>query len=228
MKKTILLVCIILCNVSLYSVDLVLNNFIDITCYTGVSGAFGSTMTTVNGTGKITVPANNTGEYIYFTLPVGFDVNPYQFLKISVKSTETNYRFVPGFITPEWTASEDWTGTYRYTGAGAWQDIYIPLSGMTAGSAGTYNKVAMKIAAYDSKPAFDLYIDNVTFVEKYVADYSKDVIVCNFDNVIAPTGAWGNNSISIAGNPSGTGNVGLVSVPASNTAGFVFNTTNKI
>ena len=228
MKKTILLVCIILCNVSLYSVDLVLNNFNDITCYTGVSGAFGSTMTTVNGTGKITVPANNTGEYIYFTLPVGFDVNPYQFLKISVKSTETNYRFVPGFITPEWTASEDWTGTYRYTGAGAWQDIYIPLSGMTAGSAGTYNKVAMKIAAYDSKPAFDLYIDNVTFVEKYVADYSKDVIVCNFDNVIAPTGAWGNNSISIAGNPSGTGNVGLVSVPASNTAGFVFNTTNKI
>ncbi len=228
MKKTIVLVCIILCNVSLYSADLVLNNFNDITCYTGVSGAFGSTMTTVNGTGKITVPANNTGEYIYFTLPVGFDVNPYQFLKISVKSTETNYRFVPGFITPEWTSSEDWTGTYRYTGAGAWQDVYISLSGMTAGSAGTYNMVALKIASYDSKPSFDLYIDNVTFVEKYVADYTKDVIVSNFDNVISPTGAWGNNTVSIAATPSGTGNAGLVSVPASNTGGITFNLTNKI
>ena len=228
MKKVILLVCIILCNVSLYSADLVLNNFNEITCYTGVSGAFGSTMTTVSGTGKITVPANNTGEFIYFTLPAGFDANLYQFLKISVKSTETNYRFVPGFITPEWTASEDWTGTYRYTGAGAWQDVYISLSGMTAGSTGTYDKVALKLASYDSKPSFDFYIDNVTFVEKYVADYTKDVIISNFDNVISPTGAWGNNTVSIAANPGGTGNAGLVSVPASNTGGITFNMTNKI
>ncbi|MCX6309070.1 MAG: T9SS type A sorting domain-containing protein [Bacteroidia bacterium] len=228
MKKSILLVCFILCNLSLYSADLVLNNFDDITCYTGVSGAFGSTMTTVDGTGKITVPANNSGEFIYFTLPAGFDANLYQFLKISVKSSETNYRFVPGFITPEWTASEDWVGTYRYTGAGAWQDVYISLSGMTAGSAGTYNKVALKIASYDLKPTFDFYIDNVTFIEKYVADYTKDVIVSNFDNVISPTGAWGNNSVSIASNPNGTGNVGLVSVSANNTGGITFNTTNKI
>ena len=228
MKKTILFVCIILCNVSLYSADLVINNFNDITCYIGTSGAFGSTMTTVNGTGKITVPANNTGEFIYFTLPAGFDANLYQFLKISVKSTETNYRFVPGFITPEWTASEDWAGTYRYTGAGAWQDVYISLSGLVAGSIGTYNKVALKIAAFDSKPSFDFYVDNVTFIEKYVADSTKDVIVSNFDNVIAPTGAWGGNSVSIAGNPNGTGNVGLVSVAANNTGGITFNTTTKI
>ena len=228
MKKTITLLFITLGSFSVYSADLVLNNFNDITCYTGVSGSFGSTMTTVNGTGVITVPANNTGEYIYFSLPAGFDVNPYQFLKISVKSTETNYRFVPGLITPAWTSSEDWTGTYKYTGANAWQDIYIPLSAMTAGSAGTYDKIALKVAVYDYKPSFDMYIDNVTFVAKYVPDYSKDVIVCNFDNVIATMGGFSSNTISTTINPNGTGNVGVVSVPANNAGGIAVNTIDKI
>ena len=228
MKKTITLIFIALCSLSVYSADLVLNNFNDISCYTGVSGSFGSTMTTVNGTGVITVPANNTGEFIYFSLPAGFDVNPYQYLKISVKSTETNYRFVPGFITAAWTSSEDWAGTYKYTGANAWQDIYIPLSGMTAGTAGTYDKIALKVAVYDSKPSFDMYIDNVTFVAKYVPDYTKDVIVCNFDNVIATMGAFSSNTISTTINPNGTGNVGVVSVPANNAGGIAINTIDKI
>ncbi len=228
MKKTITLLFIALCSLSVYSADLVLNNFNDITCVTGTSGSFGSTMNTVNGEGVITVPANNTGEYIYFSLPAGFDVNPYQFLKISVKSTETNYRFVPSLLTPEWTESSDWNGSYKYTGAGAWQDIYIALSGMTAGTAGTYDKIAIKIAAYDSKPSFDLYIDNVTFMAKYVPDYTKNVIVCNFDNVIAPMGAWGNNTISQTINVDGTGNIGTVSVPANNDGGITFNTVDKI
>ncbi|MCX6309074.1 MAG: T9SS type A sorting domain-containing protein [Bacteroidia bacterium] len=228
MKKTITLLLIALCSLSVYSADLVLNNFNDITCVTGTSGAFGSTMNTVNGTGVITVPANNTGEYIYFSLPANFDVNPYQFLKISVKSSETNYRFVPSFITPEWTESSDWNGSYKYTGANAWQDIYIALSGMTPGTAGTYSKIALKVAAYDAKPAFDLYIDNITFIAKYVPDYSKDVIVCNFDNVIAPMGAWSNNTIGSSINPNGSGNVGIVSVPANNDGGITFNTIDKI
>ena len=228
MKKTITLLFIALCSLSVYSADLVLNNFNDITCFTGTSGSFGSTMNTVNGAGVITVPANNTGEYIYFTLPTGFDVNPYQFLKISVKSTETNYRFVPSLITAEWTESADWNGSYKYTGANTWQDIYISLSGMTAGTAGTYDKIALKIAAYDAKPSFDLYIDNVTFVEKYVPDYTKNVIVCNFDNVIAPMGAFGNNTISTIINIDGTGNIGAVSVPANNDGGITFNSVDKI
>jgi len=185
-------------------------------------------MTTVDGTGKITVPANNAGEFIYFSLPAGFDVNSYKFLKISVKSSESNYRFVPGLITSAWTASEDWVGAYSYTGAGAWQDIYIPLSGMTAGSAGTYDKIALKVAIYDSKPSFDMYIKNVTFVETYIPDYKNNVIVCNFDNVIAPTASWDNNSLSTAPNPSGLGNVGLVSVPAKNLGGITFSTIDKI
>ncbi|MBV5343405.1 hypothetical protein JZU68_07285, partial [bacterium] len=228
MKKTITLLFIALCSFGVYSADLVLNNFNDITCVTGVSGAFGSTMNTVNGTGVITVPANNTGEYIYFTLPAGFDVNPYQFLKISVKSTETNYRFVPSLLTPEWTESSDWNGSYKYTGANAWQDVYIALSGMTAGTAGTYDKIALKLAVYDNKPSFDFYIDNVTFVAKYVPDYSKDVTVSNFDNIIAPMGAWSNNSIGTTMNPNGAGNVGVVSVPINNDGGMSFNTVDKI
>lgn len=228
MKKTITLLLFALFSYSAYSADLVLNNFSDITCVTGTSGAFGSTLTTVNGTGKITVPASNTGEYIYFTLPAGFDANPYQFLKISVMSSETNYRFVPSFLTPEWTESSDWAGTYKYTGANTWQDIYIPLSGMTAGTAGTYNKIALKIAVYDAKPSFDLYIDNVTFVAKYVPDYTKDVIVCNFDNVIGAIASFSSNTFTMTTNPNGTGNVGIVSVPANNTGGITINTIDKI
>ncbi len=228
MKKTITLLFIALCSLSVYSADLVLNNFNDITCVTGTSGSFGSTMTTVNGTGVITVPANNTGEFIYFSLPPVFDINPYQYLKISVKSTETNYRFVPSLLTPEWTESSDWNGSYKYTSANAWQDVYIALSGMTAGTAGTYDKIALKIAAYDAKPSFDLYIDNVTLVAKYVPDYTKDVTVSNFDNIIAAMGAWGNNTISQTINIDGTGNVGIVSVPANNDAGITFNTVDKI
>ena len=228
MKKTITLLFIALCSLSVYSADLVLNNFNDITCVTGTSGSFGSTMNTVNGTGVITVPANNTGEFIYFSLPPVFDINPYQYLKISVKSTETNYRFVPSLLTPEWTESSDWNGSYKYTSANAWQDVYIALSGMTAGTAGTYDKIALKIAAYDAKPSFDLYIDNVTLVAKYVPDYTKDVTVSNFDNIIAAMGAWGNNTISQTINIDGTGNVGIVSVPANNDAGITFNTVDKI
>jgi hypothetical protein len=228
MKKTITILLISLCSFSVYSADLVMNNFSDITCFTGTSGSFGSTMNTVNGAGVITVPANNTGEFIYFSLPVGFDVNPYQYLKISVKSTETNYRFVPSLITSEWTESSDWNGSYKYTSVDAWQDIYIALSGMTAGTAGTYDKIALKIAAYDAKPSFDLYIDNVTFVEKYVPDYSKDVTISNFDNIIAPMGAFGNNTISTIINIDGTGNIGAVSVPANNDGGITFNTVDKI
>lgn len=228
MKKTITFLLISICSFSVYSADLVLNNFSDITSITGTSGAFGSTMATVNGAGVVTVPANNTGEYIYFALPAGFDVNPYQFLKFSVKSTETNYRFVPSLLTPEWTESSDWNGSYKYTGANVWQDVYIALSGMTAGTIGTYDKIALKIAVYDNKPSFDLYIDNVTLVAKYVPDYSKDVTVSNFDNVIAPMGSWSNNSIGTIINPNGTGNVGVVSVPLNNDGGISFNTVDKI
>ena len=90
------------------------------------------------------------------------------------------------------------------------------------------DKIALKIAAYDAKPSFDLYIDNVTFVAKYVPDYSKDVIVCNFDNIIAAMGAWGNNTISQTINVDGTGNIGTVSVPATNDGGISFNTVDKI
>ncbi|MCX6309072.1 MAG: hypothetical protein NTY32_09700 [Bacteroidia bacterium] len=228
MKKSILLFCILFCHVGVYSADLVLNNFNDITCYKAQSGAWGSSWSITDGTGKVTVPASNPGEFIYFSLPASFDVNLYKYLKISVKSSETNYRFVPGFITSAWTSSEDWAGTYTYTGAGAWQDIYIPLSGMTAGSAGTYDKIALKVAIYDYKPSFEMYIDNVTFVEAYTPDYTKNVTVCNFDNVNTTTAAWGSNSITPAINPSGAGNVGLVSVPANNAAGISFTTATKI
>ncbi|MFZ4582380.1 MAG: hypothetical protein ACOYM7_06985 [Paludibacter sp.] len=228
MKKLILLFCILLCNVSLYSADLVLDNFNDVTTYRAVSGAWGSTWNTFERTGKVTVPANNTIEYIYFSLPAGFDANLYKYLKISVKSSETNYRFVPVLVTAAWTGVSDLTGLYNYTGAGAWQDIYIPLSGMTAGSAGTYDKIALQVAANDAKPSFDLYIDNVTFVEAYVPDYTKNVTVSNFDNVNTTTGAWGSNSITPVINPSGAGNVGLVSVPANNAAGISFTTADKI
>ncbi|MBV5342826.1 hypothetical protein JZU68_04155, partial [bacterium] len=68
------------------------------------------------------------------------------YLKISVKSSETNYRFVPLLVTAAWTGSTDVSSQYKYNGAGAWQDIYIPLSGMTAGSAGTYDKIALQVA----------------------------------------------------------------------------------
>jgi hypothetical protein len=228
MKKSITLLIVILCNVSLYSADLVLNNFNDITCYKAQSGAWGSSWSTTDGTGKMTVPASNINEYIYFSLPTLFNVSSYKYLKISVKSSETNYRFVPLLVTAAWTGSTDVSSQYKYNGAGAWQDIYIPLSGMTAGSAGTYDKIALQVAANDAKPSFDMYIDNVTFVEAYVPDYTRNVTVCNFDNVNTTTGAWGGNSITPAITPSGDGNVGLVSVPANNTAGITFTTAAKI
>ncbi|MEI8271041.1 MAG: T9SS type A sorting domain-containing protein [Paludibacter sp.] len=228
MKKSIILLFVILCSVSLYSADLVLNNFNDITCYKAQSGAWGSTWSTTDGTGKITVPANNVNEYIYFSLPALFNVSSYKYLKISVKSTETNYRFVPILLTPAWTGSTDVSSQYKYNGAGAWQDIYIPLSGMTAGSAGTYDKIALQVAANDAKPSFDMYIDNVTFVEAYVPDYTRNVTVCNFDNVNSSVSAWSGPSISTAINPSGAGNVGLVSVPTSNAGGISFTAADKI
>ena len=228
MKKSIILLLVILSSLDFYSADLVLDNFSDVTTYRAVSGVWGSSWSTVDRTGKVTVPANNVNEYIFFSLPALFNVSSYKYLKISVKSTETNYRFVPILITPAWTGSTDVSSQYKYNGAGAWQDIYIPLSGMTAGSAGTYDKIALQVAANDSKPSFDMYIDNVTFVEAYVPDNTRNVTVCNFDNVNTTTGAWGGNSITPSINPSGAGNVGLVSVPANNVAGITFTTAAKI
>lgn len=228
MKKMSTLLLMLAVNFSIYSADLVLNDFNTITCPVGVSGALGSEWTTVESTGKVTIPANNEGEYVYFSLPANFDVNNYQFLKLSVKSAQTNYRFVPALMTSSWSESADWNATYKYTGAGVWQDVYISLGGMTPGIAGTYDKIALKVAAYDSKPTFDLYVDNVTLVEKYVPDNNTDIIVCNFDNVISPMSSWGGNSIFITTNPNGAGNVGVVSVPANNDGGITLTSALKI
>ncbi|VBB45832.1 exported hypothetical protein [uncultured Paludibacter sp.] len=220
MKKRITLLFLLLSTLSLSAGNLLLTNFEDVTCTLGTSGGWGSEWSVVDGAGKVTVPANNQGQYIIFSLPANFDANQYAYLKITVKSTETNYRFVPEYLKADWTGSADWNHTYKYTGNGAWQDVYISLAYLTPGTAGTYAMVNLKVAAYDNKPSFDLYIDNVTFIEKYVPDYTKDVVITDFDNVMAPMGGWSSNTIGIASNPDGIGNGGLVSVPANNGGGI--------
>lgn len=214
--KKITFLFFMLTTLSISAENLLLTNFEDVTCTLGVSGGWGSTWTVADGVGKVTVPANNQGNYIVFALPANFDASKYSHLKVSIKSTETNYRFIPEYLKADWSGSADWNNGAKYTGNGAWQDVFISLSALSPATPGAYVMVDLKVAAYDNKPSFDMYIDNVTLIEKYVPDLTKNVTITDFDNILTTIGGWGGNTLSIATNPDGIGNGGLVSVPANN------------
>jgi mannan endo-1,4-beta-mannosidase len=77
-------------------------------------------------------------------------------------------------------------------------------------------------------PAMYVMAAGVSIVDNYVPNYGSNIIVCNFDNVISPMSGFSSNAISTVTNPSGSGKVGLVSVPSKNVGGITFTADNKI
>jgi mannan endo-1,4-beta-mannosidase len=77
-------------------------------------------------------------------------------------------------------------------------------------------------------PAMYVMAAGVSIVDNYVPNYGSNIIVCNFDNVISPMSGFSSNTISTVTNPSGSGKVGLVSVPSKNVGGITFTAVDKI
>lgn len=154
-------------------------NYISSAC-----GAWGNvavdTQTSAEGSlGKaalISVPANNQGEGVYFTLNSVFAKSNYSGVKLRVRSYNVgNFSFVLKLENTNTGASvSDWVTRPSYNANGVWQEVVLPLDRFQEGE---FNRITLLPAPYESKPAFSFYVDEIALVNRNINSNSPAVTI---------------------------------------------------
>ncbi|MCL1938664.1 MAG: cellulase family glycosylhydrolase [Candidatus Azobacteroides sp.] len=143
---------------------------VSISSVTAPSGSLGQA-------GLVNVPANNQGDGIYFDLNSNFNKSDFTGIKLKIKGVNASSSFAFAFKlenTASGVVTQDWTTYPRYSGAGSWLDVTIPITGLQQGS---YNRLTFIPAPYENLGAFSFYIDDVTLISNNVNSSSPTATI---------------------------------------------------
>jgi len=138
----------------------------------------------------------------------------------------------------------------RYNGNGEWVEVHVQFAGLLTGTATNdcleyrlaqnpdfpadqYDRIVIVPAAYDNKPAFTLYIDDIklrtTWEDEPEPQPAKSVLICNYDDVLNTpfyntnlAGFSANYDNDAPANSPASGKVLTITVPATSDASKYF------
>ncbi len=181
MKKLLLCFILLISTGHLFSQNKIVCNFNHLSSNYGSWGNI--SLSVVNSTdgslgkaGLVSVPANNEGDGIYFDLHNTFTKSDYTGIKLRVKSSDMGtFSFVFKLEnTLTGIIAQDWTTYPQYSGNGTWQEVILPIEAFQDGQ---YNRLTIVPAAYENKPAFSFYIDEIALIGKNINADSPAVTI---------------------------------------------------